>query len=104
VIVVDECKAATYRQETKHGFLKSMGLFRLAYVLCREEVVILLEDGSHSQQTSIGKSELFKSMAAVQICPNPMNSLLNLQYNLSNSIVNLLLLLLFFFALLIYKT
>lgn len=61
--------------------------FCLAYVLCREEVVILLEDGS--QQTSIGKSELFKSMAAVQICPYPINSLLNLQYNLSNSIVNL---------------
>jgi hypothetical protein len=55
--------------------------FCLAYVLCREEVVILLEDGS--QQTSIGKSELFKSMAAVQICPYPINSLLNLQYNLS---------------------
>jgi len=51
------------------------------YVLCRKEVVILLEDGS--QQTSIGKSELFKSMAAVQICPYPINSLLNLQYNLS---------------------
>jgi hypothetical protein len=61
--------------------------FCLAYVLCREEVVILLEDGS--QQTSIGKSELFKSMAAVQICPYPINSLLNLQYNLSNCIVNL---------------
>jgi len=60
--------------------------FCLAYVLCREEVVILLEDGS--QQTSIGKSELFKSMAAVQICPYPINSLLNLQYNLSNCIVN----------------